>query len=395
MSDPAAALDLAAAAPASQTEPVRTIQPTADAGATAPFVVASMTGFGSARGPVRTGSFSGLLESGAEPPTIALEVSRRSVNHRYLKLSWKLPESLSGLERDIEARLRRGLSRGAVQVVVRAVGGTLAGPAKIDREAAVSVGQELAEIAARAGLPTPTISAVLAVPGVVSSDTASPGEAEEGRRDVLALVDQAIAALRTMRQREGEALAADLALRIERIQDHIEYAAQRAPEVSEQLGRRLVDRVGQRLRDLGLQLGPETRVEAGAAGEPGTTGRATASHEGAAATDVLAREIALLAERTDITEEIIRLRHHAATFLATLRGPARSEGAENDQTSAIPATSATPGNEAGRKLEFIAQELLREVNTIGSKANDAALSSRVVEMKAEIDRIKEQIQNVE
>jgi uncharacterized protein (TIGR00255 family) len=159
------------------------------------------------------------------------------------------------------------------------------------------------------------------------------------------VIKEALAAMSAMRAQEGVALAADLAYNGRQILEHLDAITRRTPEVTQSYQTRLTTRVQQALSELNVTVEPAD----------------------------LLRELALFADRSDISEEIVRLRSHLQQYEAALMFPESS----------------------GRKLEFIAQEMGREVNTIGSKANDGEISHLVVEIKTALERIREQIQNVE
>jgi len=276
---------------------------------------------------------------------IAVEAEARSVNARSLKVSLRTPSSLSDQETALEEAVRARVRRGTVNLAVR-VGRT--GP-----EGAVRVRTEVVEAAAREierlrkkGLVTGSLTAdaVASLPGAFESGADEP-LAADGCRAVLAAVDAALSKLDGMRRREGARLARELRAIVARLRSSTDAVALRVPRVVVEYQARLKERVDQLLRASDVTLDTQT----------------------------LAREVALLAERADVSEEIARLRAHLAEFEAGLR----REG------------------EVGRTLEFLAQELLRETNTIGSKSVDVEIGRHVVAMKAEIDRLKEQVANLE
>jgi uncharacterized protein (TIGR00255 family) len=206
---------------------------------------------------------------------------------------------------------------------------------------------DLSERLGQSGIrPTVDLATLMTLPGVCRAKEEF-GDPEEWRGVVERMTERALDRLTAMRETEGAALWADLEKQIGVVADHLEAIAERAPGVVRDHARRLQERVAGLL--------------------------AAAGSSAALAPDDLIREVAVFAEKADISEEIARLRGHIAQFLAVGRGEAA----------------------AGRKLEFLAQELHREANTIGSKANDSELLRRIVEVKAAVDRIKEQVQNVE
>ena len=187
----------------------------------------------------------------------------------------------------------------------------------------------------------PDVAFVARQPDVLTYESADArGDVEP---DFTRLIDEATAALVAMRQREGKALARDLVACLTRLDELVMLVDHRAPERLVAERKRLTDRVGDLLDDRAIDR------------------------------DRVALEIALLADKLDITEELVRLRTHieAATGALTLDGP------------------------VGRKLAFLGQEMLREVNTIGSKANDAAIAQATIDMKGELERFREQVENLE
>jgi uncharacterized protein (TIGR00255 family) len=290
----------------------------------------SMTGFGTAEGSAAGGR---------------LRVEVRSVNHRHLAVQVKAPGSLGHLEADIRERLRLHLARGSVTVTARwleAPGQAAGIVVDADRARTVvgllrGLGRELG-IAGDVDLAT--VARIPDVLRVVEADEA-PVEAAA----VLEIVDRAAAGCAAMREREGAMLAADLVGRMAALEALADRIASRAPE-------RLAaerDRLGAAVQELAC----------GIAVDPGR----------------LAQEIAFLADRYDVTEELVRFRAHVAAVRAVLDGPG---------SSAI-----------GRELSFVLQELGREANTIGSKANDVAIAEAVIAIKGELERVREQVENLE
>lgn len=273
-----------------------------------------------------------------------LTVELKSVNHRFLDVSMRLPRSLSFLEDTFRSELAAGLSRGHVDVYlnysntredaksIRINGAFISAYVAAAREANEQVGL-------RDDL---TLSSCLRLPDVVEitegdEDTAAVTElAREAVRD-------AILGLRQMRLLEGERLKQDFSARAETILSLTEEIAKRAPSVVEEYREKLNTRIEQLLGAVEVD-------------------RAR-----------LATEVALFADRAAIDEEIVRLRSHVAQMQLLL-------------------SSEEP---VGRKLDFVVQEMNREFNTIGSKANDAALTNLVLSGKAEVEKFREQVQNIE
>ncbi|MFP4053623.1 MAG: YicC/YloC family endoribonuclease [Phycisphaerae bacterium] len=272
-------------------------------------------------------------------------VEVRSVNNRYFKPNIKLPDSWSGAEADIEQILRRRLSRGSVTLAVRMKVPDEQAACTIRIGVLESYAQQLKQIEA-GGDPSMRIdlTGLLELPGVMEPPSMTE-IIENTREGLFGLIDQAVENLLTMRQTEGEALKTDLLENCGVIERNLAIIAQRAPRVVDDYHEKLRLRVEELARQAKLNLDP----------------------------DALSREVALFADRSDIAEEINRLTGHVDQFRESTDSP----------------------EPAGRKLDFIAQEMLREANTIASKANDAEIGRLVVEIKTAIDRIKEQVQNAE
>jgi uncharacterized protein (TIGR00255 family) len=267
----------------------------------------------------------------------------RSVNHRYFKCTLKLPEFLQGFDTELEPILRERLGRGSVNFQIKARLRQGAATNDLDLAALQSILTNLAPLAEQPGV-TIDIASLLALPGVVAQPEIDDDTRKALGQTLRTLTAEALDRLVAMRGDEGRALAVDLLNHCGVLRELATSAGDRAPVVVTEYHQRLKSRVEQLLAGAQLKLDESD----------------------------LLREIAIFAERCDITEEVTRINSHLDQF-ETLCG-----GTE----------------QAGRKLDFVSQELLREVNTIGSKANDATIARQVVDMKALIDRIKEQVQNV-
>ena len=293
-------------------------------------MLSSMTGFGS-----KVGHLDGL----------ECTVLARSVNNRYLKTVIKLPEAWAEAESDVERLIRRQLHRGTVTVTVRIKVADERAASDVNTAALRKYVDQLRELAAEAP-PTLRIDlgSLLLLPGVCEPPSLED-VVQKARGDLAALIDAALDALVDMRRREGQTIAEDLRANGDVIDAQLATVREQAPNVVRSYLERLRARVAE------LTNAGTVRVDE----------------------ESLAREVAVFAERSDIAEEIARLRGHLAQFREVL----------------------LQGGAAGRKLDFIAQEMLREANTMASKANDADIARSVVEMKTAIDRIKEQVQNLE
>jgi uncharacterized protein (TIGR00255 family) len=290
-----------------------------------------MTGYGSAEG--RLGGV-----------TYAVEIS--TVNNRYFKPTLRLPEALGFLEGDIEKQLRAELLRGTVNYVLRQKGGSAETLFEINEKALGALLKRLGRITPAGGMGRELdLGGLLMLPGILSPAVPSGALAVRIQRKVMAITRQAIKGLKAMRAAEGAALAADLENHCRAIKVNLEQIRDRSASGPQQYAEKLRKRVDELLTTAKLKLNDET----------------------------VAREVAIFADRADISEEVSRLDSHLVQFEKGLKG----------------------NQQAGRKLDFICQEMLREANTIGSKASDADIVHLVVDIKCWIDRIKEQVQNVE
>jgi uncharacterized protein (TIGR00255 family) len=270
----------------------------------------------------------------------------RSFNHRTLKISLRVPGVLASHESELEARTRTVLSRGAVNGTLRLERPTAPTGPLVDVELARAYAGRLADLARDLGVPgEPDLALLASLPGVIVGTTPRDEDTEAVAALAAAALDAALKELVNSRGVEGDALARDLEQRVARVEKALGRVEKRAPRALDAARRRLQRRVKEVLAD-----------------QPADVAR-----------EAVAREAVLFAERSDIAEEVTRLRSHIVAF----RAAAAAEG------------------EIGRRLDFLLQEMLREVNTIGSKSQDAAIAAAVVDMKVEVDRMKEQAANVE
>jgi uncharacterized protein (TIGR00255 family) len=293
-------------------------------------MIRSMTGFGSAEGAV----------GGAR---VAVEV--RSVNHRFFNPNIKLPNALARWESEVREAVRHGVGRGAVTVTARLESAEVS-PATINEERFGAYVAQLRALQERYGLPAESldIGAVLRLPDVVGS-AGEDGIGEATPSELIAIVNRAVAALTAMREAEGARLAVYLGERLAVIEAALQRISARAPQ-------RLVEQ-RDRLRASVQELAAGVKVDEGR----------------------LEQEIAILADRLDVSEELSRFRAHLAAFRDILHSP-RPDG-------------------VGKRLGFLLQEMLREANTAGSKGNDTAVVRDVVLIKEELERIREQVENLE
>ena len=295
-------------------------------------MISSMTGFGRAS-----------LEHKEAEATVEM----RSVNNRYCDVSVRLPRALAGREADVQALVKAAFARGRITVQIQLEERTDAVlPIRVDEDATRAYAQLLERVRRVAGLDEPVrLEHLLRFSDVFTTpDEPDETEADENAwQAIKGALEEATRALRAMRRQEGEALQADLLARANAIEAALAQVEARAPE-------RIVE-ARQKLRDRLQDLLESHRLNE----------------------DRLELEITLLADKLDVTEEGVRLRSHLALFREAL-------GSEEP---------------VGRKLNFLAQEMGREINTIGSKANDAEIAHLAVEMKEELEKIREQVQNVE
>ena len=269
-------------------------------------------------------------------------VELRSVNHRFFNATIKLPAELSRWEGEVREALRKRLSRGHITLNARVDRG-VAGPPLIDEERFGAYVGLLRDLKNRFGLAGDVdVATVLRMPDVMSSiSEGSEGEAS----DFLALVDAAAVNLVTSRRQEGERLGVYLVERLTIVEGALARISERAPQ-------RLVEQRARTLESI-RQLANGVHVDE----------------------QRLAMEIAIQADRLDVQEELSRFGSHVVAFR-------RSVSENSDEP-------------VGKRLGFLLQEMLREANTTGSKANDATILSDVVTVKEELERIREQVENLE
>jgi uncharacterized protein (TIGR00255 family) len=301
-----------------------------------------MTGFGRGEGTTAGGR-------------VVVEV--RSVNHRFCEVALRLSARYAALETRLRRLVMEWIARGRVDLTLTIQPDERAfrGPT-IDWALAEGLRARLEELKSRLGLPGEVDVALLAAQrGVLAGEEPTP---EPTWEPVAEAAERALAALASMRTQEGEAIQADLRHRLDRMGVLVEQIAARAPAVPQEYRERLAARLKALLGDRGEAVRGSEAVPSGAVQfDPGR----------------LEQEVALLADRADVTEELTRLRSHLGQIEAFL-------------------TAAEP---VGRKLEFLLQEVHREVNTIGSKSADLGIIRAVLELKAELERLREQVANVE
>ncbi|MBL4771272.1 MAG: YicC family protein [Planctomycetes bacterium] len=289
----------------------------------------SMTGFGSAE-VKRDGGLA--------------RVEIRTVNHRHLQVKVRLPIAHSPLEPQVEAVLKKSLARGSVQVQISLETGAAATSVTLDHKLAKAYLKELESLGKAIKVEgSLTLAQIATLPGIFSSTEESSDLAKEAKW-IMATVKAALVDLKSMRETEGAAMVKDLRVWAKAIEKQRKLIATRSPKAVTEHAAKLRQRVQNLLGD-SQSISPKD----------------------------VAREVALLADRLDVSEELARLQAHLEQLDSLL----------------------VKGGAVGRKLDFLAQEFMREANTIGSKCSDAKTAHYVVELKACIERMREQVQNVE
>jgi uncharacterized protein (TIGR00255 family) len=293
-------------------------------------------------------SMTGYGEANYQADDLHLAIELRSVNNRYLKVSLRAAEPYNLLEAEFEKVIRRIVRRGTIQVHLRFQRQLAGQDFQINPAALQSYVRQLRELAGTMGLADQgqvLLSQVLALPGVVPEPAASTLNVEEDWPRIEQVLEQALERLQAMRREEGRAMAQELL----QMRDHIDVQLQRIrshiPRVAVLYRDRLYERVRNLLSELDVKIDRSDLI----------------------------KEVAIFAERSDIAEEVVRLASHLEQFQDIVNEP----------------------ESAGRKLEFLTQEMFRDTNTIGSKASDVEISRHVVEIKGTLEKIRELVQNVE
>ena len=296
-------------------------------------MINSMTGFGRAIGTMS--------------PRYSVAVTVKSVNHRFLEVGVRLPEFLWELEALIRSIVAETFSRGKVDVVIRIQ--RTAQPdysVRINAQIANTVVPQLRAIAEELGLGSSfSGSDLMRVPDLLQVEAIETEITDDEREGLSSVVRDALDDAQAMRVREGETLHGDITGRLVTIRNLQQRLASHREEIRAELLTAFRQRVQEIAASAGIQV-PEERI---------------------------AQEVVLMIEKGDIAEELTRLSHHVEQMEKAIGG---------DEA-------------AGKKLDFVSQEMLREINTMGSKSRSAALRTLVVELKTEVERIREQVQNVE
>lgn len=287
-----------------------------------------------------TGFGSGTATAGNETLTVEL----RSVNHKFCEVKVRVPRELNALEGSLQKQVKDRLARGAVDVVVRRASRTASGVVPtIDLSLAREYRRAWAELAKALELPdTVTVNDIATQLNVIRLEEPQVSLEDAGKAAEAAM-GLALEAIQKMREKEGVALSHDLSSRLDLVSRWVDEVKALAPKAIDTYRTRLSERIAELSK--GMPVDPQR----------------------------LAQEVAFFAERTDVAEEMTRLSSHLVQFNELL-------------------SSTEP---SGRKMDFLVQEMHREVNTTGSKSQHADISSRVMQLKAELERIREQVQNVE
>jgi uncharacterized protein (TIGR00255 family) len=296
-------------------------------------VLLSMTGFG---------------ESRTEIEGLSVGIEVRALNNRHLKLTVRGSDPYPMFEAELEKVVRRHVRRGTITVHVRVQRISRSADLTLNNEALTSYLQQIRLACEEAGIPEfmgPLLTGVLALPGIAPEPGYYGSPPDDEWPTVEGTLEDALQRLNSMRREEGKLMADELLVHHRTVTLALEAVRGIIPTISADYRRRLLERVRLALSDAGVAVQP----------------------------DHLIREVALFADRMDVSEEVTRLSAHLDQFAELVR----------------------KGEESGRKLEFVIQEMGREVNTLGSKAGDVNISRQVFEIKATLEKIRELVLNVE
>ena len=270
-----------------------------------------------------------------------VNVEVRAVNNRFLKLN-VFSDLSAKRQTELETMVKSQLNRGSVSVRVRCHIEKSPEDYRLNKDLISSYWLQLSEIAD--GSQPVNLESILQLPGVVE-DSSSGDQVEALWPLIKQATTDALQQLNEMRHQEGDAMKQDMLTNCQKISDELAGVEKLAPRVVEAYGKKMTDRINGMLEKFEVSITPADVV----------------------------REVGVFAERCDISEEVVRLQNHLGQFNSVVEEPQSN----------------------GKKLEFLVQEMLRETNTIGSKANDSDIARHVVEMKTAIERIREMVQNVE
>jgi uncharacterized protein (TIGR00255 family) len=286
----------------------------------------------------------GFGEGRLQSEVLSVYVEVRAVNNRHLKMTAKISEPYGSLEPDIERLVREKVHRGTIQLSLRVERPRQAEDYRLNLVALASYRDQLCALS---GAPATAedLSALLSLPGVVEDRKATVDDPHDDWPILSGVVSEALHKLQASRAEEGRAMAEELVSLGESVEGYLDKIEARGPDVVSSYQARLTTRIQSMLDAQGVTIEPRDLI----------------------------REVAIFSERADIAEEITRLRAHLRQFVEVINAP----------------------ESAGRKLEFVVQEMGRETNTIGSKANDVEISRNVVEIKGLLEKVRELIQNIE
>ncbi len=288
----------------------------------------------------------GFGEAHVQQDGLAVAVEVRAVNNRFFKLSVRSTEGYASLEPLVENEVRAAVHRGTIQVNVRIDRRRSPDEYRINVDVLDHYRRQLELFERQWKMAEPvSLAALLPLPGVVEDATGTTVDAAADWPVVQRTLQAALESLGRMRGEEGRAMAADLTANCRLAAASLDQIDRRAPLVVADYRTRLFDRLKRTLAEVDVVLDPAEVI----------------------------KEVSLFADRSDISEEIVRLRSHLEQFQTSMELP----------------------DSAGRKLDFLTQEMFREANTIGSKANDVEITRSVIEIKTAIERIREMIQNIE
>jgi uncharacterized protein (TIGR00255 family) len=293
-------------------------------------------------------SMTGYGDASYQSDDLQVAVELRAVNNRYLKVTLRAGEPYNLLEAEFEKVVRRTIRRGAVQVHLRCQRKYSPQDFQINAVALRSYLDQLNAACNELSLPdrgASLLSQALTLPGVVPEPSTSGFRMDEEWPVLERVLEQAVGRLQTMRLEEGRAMAQELLQYRDQIGAELEQIRLRTPQVAVLYRDRLLDRVRGLLSELDVKIDRSDLI----------------------------KEVSVFAERSDVAEEVVRLASHLDQFQEVFKEP----------------------ESAGRKLEFLVQEMGREANTIGSKASDVEISRRVVEIKSTLEKIRELVQNIE
>jgi uncharacterized protein (TIGR00255 family) len=291
-------------------------------------------------------SMTGQGEGVAQDDDLSVRAELRSTNNRHFKLSLRINDGYNSLETQLERAIKKHVRRGSVHLVVKIDRPASSDELQINEAAVRSLLDQLSTLPGADGIELPILlPALLGLPGVVQNNAATTVDLQKDWPIIESAVSKAASSMCEMRQQEGAAMHANLSENLQQIAELLGKVQARSPEVSISYQERLLERINKILAEHALTVEPADVV----------------------------REVGLFVDRSDISEETVRLNSHLELFTAEMDLPQAQ----------------------GRKLDFLTQEMFREANTIGSKANDSQISALVIEIKTCIERMREMIQNVE